>query len=194
MEQQSVDNCYVLLDRLGQGGMGTVYRALNRLTGQTVALKLVGSHQHGSSSEEDDDAARTPKMALVREFQTLSSLHHPNLVEVLSYGIDEQSGPYFTMELLEKPQTILEAAQGKSTEGKVALFSQLLRSLIYVHRRGVLHRDLKPSNVLCVEDQVKLLDFGISTKHATAMEMAGTPEYMAPELLVGQPPSVASEL
>lgn len=188
-----VDNSYWLRDRLGQGGMASVYRATYRLTGESVALKLVIAERLESDEEANDDSFRL-RLALLREFQTLSSLHHPNIVDVLGYGLDEGRDPYFTMELLEQPLDIVTAAYGQPLERKVDLLVQLLRALIYVHRRGLLHRDIKPSNVLCIGTQVKVLDFGIAVASGQAEGAAGTIDYMAPELLQGQPPSVASDL
>src|SRR5207244_3213131 len=103
-------------------------------------------------------------LALAREFQTLSSLHHPNVIRVLDYGFDELAGPYFTMELLDDPRFITQEAQeqqNQSPDGKIALLAQLLRALLYVHRCGIVHRDLKPSNVLCLRGVVRLADFGL---------------------------------
>jgi serine/threonine protein kinase len=98
------------------------------------------------------------------------------------------------MELLSHPRTLLAAGTEQSLEGKAELLAQLARALVYLHRRGILHCDIKPSNVLCVVDDVKVLDFGIATKAAKSDTLAGTVEYMAPELFSGEPPSVESDL
>ncbi len=188
-----VDNSYWLRERLGQGGMASVYRAHYRLSGEAVALKVVLTERQEAGEVDPDDGFRL-RLALLREFQTLSSLHHPNIVDVLSYGLDEGRDPYFTMELLEQPLDIVTAAYGQPLARQVDLLVQLLRALTYVHRRGLLHRDIKPSNVLCVGSQVKVLDFGIAVASGQAEGAAGTIDYMAPELLQGQPPSVASDL
>lgn len=192
-EVRLVDKSYWVQERLGQGGMATVFAATYRLTGDVVALKLVAGERLESSGDTTSDGFRL-RLALVREFQTLASLHHPNIVEVLGYGIDEGRDPYFTMELLSKPQDIVEAAEGLPLEGKIDLLTQLLRALVYVHRRGLLHRDLKPSNVLCVGGQVKVLDFGIAVSANKVENIAGTLDYMAPEVLLGRSPTVASDL
>lgn len=192
---QVLDALYVLDAKLGEGGMGVVYRAHHRLDGRTVALKLVrrpesSARSRGVSSLETVQL----RLALAREFGTLSSLHHPNVVQVLDYGFDDLFGPYFTMELLEAPQTLVEAAAELPLADTLALLIQLLRSLAYLHRRGIIHRDLKPRNVMCVGGVVKVVDFGLATRSATPTSIGGTVRYMAPELWEGHSPTVASDL
>ncbi len=190
----TIDRSYHLQEQLGQGGMGTVYRAATLVNNQTIALKLVSGQLFAEQPNETHDQALSRKLALAHEFQTLASLHHPNVIRVLSYGFDEQFGSYFTMQMLDSAQNIVEACFGKSEEAQVNLIAQLLRALVYVHQRGVLHRDIKPGNVLVVDGEAKLLDFGIAVEHPENAEFGGTIEYMAPELLRGKPPSRASDL
>lgn len=196
----TLDRTYVLYERLGEGGMGTVYRASHRLTGRAVAVKLV----RGSIDEEVPSPRKRPssqttesiesRLALAREFQVLASLHHPNIVQVLDYGFDEACGPYLSMELLPSPQSIVVASCAATPATKLERLAQLLRALAYLHRRGVIHRDLKPSNVLCIEGQVKVVDFGIALSGEHERNLAGTLYYMAPEILLGAAPSIASDL
>jgi eukaryotic-like serine/threonine-protein kinase len=138
------------------------------------------------------------RLLLTQEFQTLVSVRHPNIIVVLDYGFDEGGQPYFTMELLEDARSIVVAAEGASVEQRVGLLEQVLRALVYLHRRGLVHRDLKPANVLVVDDHVKVLDFGLAVVLERAREhgqpLAGTPAYMAPELYLGFPASKASDL
>src|SRR5688572_6173582 len=95
---------YQIQGEIGQGSMGTVYRALDRLTGQAIALKEVtterGTLRFDAKQTVDDagDSISEMRMALAREFRTLASLRHPNIISVLDYGFDEGQ-PYFTMEL-----------------------------------------------------------------------------------------------
>src|SRR4051812_21003911 len=189
MAQRSTDligKRYQLLDKLGAGGMGVVYRATDRLTGQTVALKQV------IPSTIDPDTAPTIylgkessfQLALAQEFRTLASLRHPNIISVLDYGFDQTRQPYFTMDLLENAVTINEAAVGLPLAEKIDLIIQTLRALTYLHRRAILHLDLKPGNVMVTDGQVKVLDFGLSSgRNESHRETTGTLAYMAPEIM-----------
>lgn len=188
-----VDRMYVLHEKLGEGGMGTVFRATRRVGGEEVALKLVGRLPQ-TIVPEDPEVVFQLRLALAREFQTLASLHHPHVIQVLDYGFDDEFGPYFTMELLVEPKTLLAAAAGCDDETKVRMLAQLLRALAYLHRRGIVHRDVKPSNVVVSGGDVKVLDFGLATRARAGAPVAGTLAYIAPELLAGGRPSVASDL
>ncbi len=172
---------YLLLSSLGAGSMGTVYRALDRLTGRIVALKKV-------STSPDSH------LALANEFRSLASLRHPNIVTVLDYGFDAENQPYFVMELLENARTIREAARDQPLATQVGLLTQILQALAYLHRRGIVHRDLKPGNILVADGQVKLLDFGLAIGRGAVVGTAGTLAYMAPEVLMGLPADAATDL
>ncbi len=190
-------NRYRLLDEIGSGAMGTVFRAHDRLTGQRVALKRVSVPSEFLAYATRMDADEDLDLLLAREFRILSSLRHPNIISVLDYGFaDDAHQPYYTMELLDSAESFLEAAHGLDREGQIALLAQILQALAYLHRRGVLHRDLKPSNVLVQNGSVKLLDFGLSVmrEQAPTGEVAGTPNYMAPEVWQGAAPTQATDL
>lgn len=194
-ESRMIGRRYRLLDLLGEGGMGVVYRALDRLTGQTVALKKVTLGER--LDIDSTGAAGNFRLALAREFKTLATLRHPNIISVLDYGFDEERQPYFTMDLLEGAQTILQAARGTSPATKMNLLIQVLQALAYLHRRGILHRDLKPDNVQVINGQVKLVDFGLSVGRDQTHDsenIAGTLFYLAPEVMHGLAPSEASDL
>jgi hypothetical protein len=188
---------YALLDLLGEGGMGRVYRALDRVTGQTVALKCV---RFGAPIAGLTPARPGHLEALAREFRTLATLRHPNIISVLDYGFDAARRPYFTMELLPDARPLLPLAGVAPRDVQVNLLVQLLGALGYLHRRGILHRDLKPSNLLLTDSpdglQLKVLDFGLAAdfNEEGRQRVAGTLAYMAPEVLRGHAASEVSDL
>lgn len=192
MQEQTIHKRYILEKKLGKGGMGTVYGAVDRLTGEKVALKRVLSEKFLTNEE-----STTLRLRMAQEFQMLATLRHPNIIGVLDYGFDETRHPFYTMRLLEQPRTIREAAVGQPLQRRIELLLQLLQALVYVHRRGIIHRDLKPDNVLVTPDgQVKVLDFGlaIAEHREKESELVGTPAYMAPETLQGAAPTELADL
>ncbi len=200
MPAQSVDiqvvrGRYQLLEQLGEGSMGRVFRAYDRLSGETVALKRVSGPftiEPHLSSTVDDLPNTEPQVALAREFQSLASLRHPNIIGVRDYGFAD-GAPYFTMEFLEDAQNLLEAGRHRSLGDKIGLLVQMLQALVYLHRRDIVHRDLKPGNVLLAAERVRVLDFGLSVRTSEARGTVGTLNYMAPEVLYGQPAGPASD-
>jgi hypothetical protein len=178
---------YDVHERLGAGAMGEVFRATSRLTGEPVALKRLQAAPGGKPDHRR-------QLALMSEFQTSASLHHPHIVRVLDYGLDGTGRPYLAMELLENPQGLVAAGSGLPLADRVRLVLQLLQALVYLHRRGIVHRDIKPSNVLVQAGHVKLSDFGVATAAAATDNLAGTLGYMAPELLRGAAATPASDL
>ncbi len=197
-----IGNRYQLLDKLGAGGMGIVYRAADRLTGQVVALKQVisASADPRKATIILSDSDTGVQLALAQEFRTLASLRHPNIISVLDYGFDQERKAYFTMDLLEGAVSIIDAAQGLPLAQKLDLLIQVLHALTYLHRRAILHLDLKPANVMVTDGKVKVLDFGLSAGRGERHEdTSGTLAYMAPEvispdLLAGAPISDSADL
>jgi tetratricopeptide (TPR) repeat protein len=207
---------YELLDRIGAGGMGEVYRSRDRLTEEMVALKRVlrasvlspvapGSADGRKAAEHDGttvlgaatplegttDLTQMARLALASEFRVLSSLRHPNIVSVLDYGFQTDGAPFFTMRLLKDPLTIVRAARRQPLEVQLDLLFQMLYALSYLHRHGIVHRDLKPSNVLVMGRHVTVLDFGVSGLPEDTV--AGTVGFMAPEVVRGERPTPASD-
>jgi hypothetical protein len=174
---------YEVLNTLGEGGMGVVYRALDLQSGRVVSLKTA----HGGA---------TASAAVLREFQILSELQHPHLLEVLDYGVDPHSGPFLVSALYEHGRDLLAASASASLSDRLELIAQLGDALAHLHAHGVLHRDLKPANVVVVDGHVRLLDFGISAVEddVTGAPRAGTPGFLAPEVRTGGACSRASDL
>ncbi len=195
--QTIINNRYKIEAKLGEGGMGSVYRATDRLTGNTVAVKRVTTPGEqlilGSMAQTSDY-----RLALAQEFRILASLRHPNIISVLDYGFDVTKQPFFTMELLDDALTVTDYGRSRSYEQKVDLVTQILQAIAYLHRHGIIHRDLKPDNTLVFNNQVKVLDFGlaIAREHMQVEDqLVGTIAYMAPEILFqNSPQNEASDL
>ena len=166
---------YEVLETLGTGGMGVVYRVFDHVTGQQRALKRL----HAPAADPQRVAA------LEREYQTLASLDHPRIIQVYDYGIEEH-GPYYTMELLE-PTDARDAAPLPLTAA-CACLRDVATSLALLHARGLIHRDLSPTNIRKASDgRWKLHDFGALTTFGPSSVVVGTPPAIAPEVLAGEP-------
>jgi len=170
---------YEILHRLGEGGMGVVYKARQLRLNRLVALKMISAGAHASHTQRD---------AFRVEAEAIARFQHPNIVQV--YETSEQDGlPYFSMEyvgggslaqrLKREPLPPKQAAE---------LIETLARGMHYAHQRNIVHRDLKPGNVLLTEDGVpKIADFGLvkylpqGAEEAETQAIRGTPAYMAPE-------------
>lgn len=181
---------YVVHKLLGQGGMGRVYRAHDRLTDQAVALKQVNID---SATLQGADHAEF-LAGLADEFATLAALRHPHIIEVLDYGFDAGS-PYYTMTLMQDAQPFTAVIAPDDVEALANHTRALLDALAYLHRQNILHRDLKPANVLVSPGEgLRLLDFGLAVQDESGDVGAGTILYMAPELLRGARASFQTDL
>ena len=183
---------YRLLESIGAGGMGTVYRALDERLKREVAVKLItGRLARGPNAVE----------RFRREAEFGARLAHPNIVAVFDAG----SGPrdFIVMELVDGIDvSTLVRRQGPLTAGEaVHLIAQICDALTYAHERSVVHRDVSPGNVLVrlPDLTAKLGDFGVASDVRSAPaerrpDIVGTPGYVAPELVRGAPPSPRSDL
>ncbi|MCP4362865.1 MAG: tetratricopeptide repeat protein [Chloroflexi bacterium] len=199
---QLINGRYILQQKLGEGGMGIVHRATDRLTGDIIALKQVQvpTKVLESISIPSETIRQNMQLALAREFQTLATLRHPHIISVLDYGFvqtEAEPQPFYTMTYLPEAETLLEAGAQLPVAAKLDLIQQTLQGLAYLHHRGILHRDLKPENVLVTGEQVRILDFGLARHQEEAQlekSSAGSIAYFAPELWDKQPASPASDL
>ena len=192
---------YRIEERLGAGGMGTVYRANQEVVNRAVALKVL----HGQSALDEREVAR-----FRQEARAVASLRHPHTVSLIDYGETEDGVFYLVMELVEG-RTLREVLSNEAPlplSRAIHILSQMAESLAEAHAGGIVHRDLKPSNVLLTEivgrrDFVKVVDFGIAKvtgPAAAPMRLTGTglaigsPRFMSPEQVAAMPVSPRSDL
>jgi CHASE1-domain containing sensor protein len=183
---------YTLVEKLGEGGMGTVYRAHHALLRRPTAVKLL-------------HPLRRDATALARfesEVQLTSSLTHPNTVVVYDYGHTPEGLFYYAMEYIDgiTLQELVDIDGGQAPERMVSILMQICAALAEAHAIGLVHRDIKPANIMLCQrggiwDFVKVLDFGLAkdlsvagTAHLSqSTELLGTPLYLAPEAVLGRP-------
>lgn len=167
-----------MLEQLGSGGMGTVYRAHDSTLKRDVAVKMLSELGLGTEGRD----------RLLNEAQAIAQLSHPNIVSVFDAG--EQDGtPFIVMEVIKGAS--LHERPPKDMVGIASMAAQVCAALQHAHSHGVVHRDLKPENVLISEDgTAKLMDFGIARSVASRMttegEIVGTVFYLAPEIALGK--------
>jgi serine/threonine protein kinase len=186
---------YKVMQFLGEGGMGTVYRVEHSVLGRQYALKVLRARV----VERDKDAAEN----FVREARTAARVHHPNIVDVFDFGYVPDGRPYFVMELLEGESLAEKVGRGPLPPAEVVTITrQLATALAAAHDRGVIHADVTPNNVLVVggEDiHVKLVDFGLAKLAGEGLRdenpefVLGTPAYISPEQLRGLAPTDRSD-
>jgi eukaryotic-like serine/threonine-protein kinase len=184
-----LDRRFRVLERLGTGGMATVYRGVQVSLDRPVAIKVI----RGDLLEDPAIVQR-----FVREARLLTSINHPNIVSVYDVGHTASGMLYIVMELVRGATLESELLRGRfAAERAREIAGQLCDALAATHEHGIVHRDLKPANIMLLEapglhDIVKVLDFGLATSLATSRPASrltvagmvmGTPRYMAPETI-----------
>ncbi len=188
-----IDDRFDVLEVLGKGGMGTVYKVRDREVGSIFALKLL--HQNLQS-----DPAVLKRFE--QEAKAAEQLDHPNLVPTYSHGVTSSGEPYLLIEYVEGETLakIIEREGALDADRAIALFEQICSALSYAHDKKIIHRDIKPANIIISktpggDDVIRVVDFGIaktitevdrSTRNLTQTgEVFGSPHYMSPEQCLG---------
>jgi serine/threonine-protein kinase len=188
---------YHLIDLLGRGGMGEVWRARHRLLKSSAAIKLVRPELLGASSEA---SASEMVRRFEREAQATAALSSPHTIRVFDFGVTADRTFYYVMELLtgRDLQTLIRDFGPAPADRAMYLLRQVCASLAEAHASGLVHRDITPANIYVCRmgleyDFIKVLDFGLVTSSDRSMEQtlltgghttAGTPAFMAPEIIL----------
>jgi serine/threonine-protein kinase len=171
---------YELLEEIGRGGMGVVYRARHRSLNADVAVKMIRSSQLATSEEV---------RRFYQEARAAAGLHHSHIVKVHDVG-ECEGQHYLTMDLVDGPTLVELTRDGRPAEPERAaeVMADVTRAVAYLHSKGIIHRDLKPSNILLNSEGVPhVTDFGLAkllsddSRQTTTGTIIGTPSYMAPE-------------
>jgi serine/threonine-protein kinase len=182
---------YEILEEIGRGGFGVVYKARDTTLDRLVALKVL----HPQLTVDPKFVQR-----FHQEARTAAGFQHPHIVTIHEVG-EEAGQHYLAMALLPGRTLDRQLAEGQlPVERTVSIVEQVARALDAIHEKGLVHRDVKPGNVMVDESgQATLLDFGIvraaeGTRLTTTMAVLGTPEYMSPELAEGEEPDACSDI
>jgi serine/threonine-protein kinase len=180
---------YKIVGELGRGAMGVVYHAIDPNIGRPVAIKTI--HFGGGRKPEEQNRLRE---RLFREARSAGILSHPGIVTI--YDVEQQGDlAYIAMEFVDGPtlDQVLSEAHPISPERMFSILGQTAVALDYAHQKGIVHRDIKPANIMIARDgTAKITDFGIAKINASDQltmtgNIVGTPHYMSPEQVQGQP-------
>jgi serine/threonine protein kinase len=185
---------YTVIEKIGRGGMGEVYLALDKSLNRKVALKVLSSDSHELSG-----------VHLFSEARSAASIDHPFVCKIYE-AIEHQGNRYICMEFVEGRTLADELKTNGALRFRdcLRLTIEICEALIAAHAQGVIHRDLKPGNIMLASNgHIKVLDFGLAkrtrplkdeTLTLSASALAGTPAYMAPEQLLGHPADIRSDI
>lgn len=187
---------YRIVATLGEGGMGTVYRGVHEALRRPVAIKFLQQKIHNN---------REMVARFEREAVTAANLRHPNIADAIDYGSLPDGTLFLVMELVDGVplRKLITPGHGLPVERVLRILEQIAAALDLAHSMGIVHRDLKPENILVFDrgserDVIKIIDFGIARINSATFETSpaaltqagaifGTPQYMAPEQVMGQP-------
>lgn len=186
---------YEVIEEVGKGAMGTVYKGKDPAIGRMVALKTIRVDKIADASEVDELRER-----LIREANAAGNLSHPNIVTIYDVG-EEGNLQYVAMEFLEG--CTLEQIIGRRLQLNFRIAAkivyQVCLALSYAHKNNIVHRDIKPANIMVMDDfRVKVMDFGIAHFESSNLTQTGiamgTPNYISPEQLQGEPVTLSSDI
>ncbi|MCK4234636.1 tetratricopeptide repeat protein, partial [candidate division WOR-3 bacterium] len=182
-----IDTRYKILSKISENNNNVLYSVSDKKTGQIIALKFL----------KNLDADHITRFR--REYFILQTLIHPNIVKVFDIGstkYQQKEHPYFTMEFVDGMQ-VNQYFKINGFKNFITLFLDILRTINFIHKKGLLHSDLKPHHILVTKNgMIKLVDFGFALfqKSKLYKEFGGTLRYIAPEILKGENPDVRSEI
>jgi serine/threonine protein kinase len=173
---------YVIINEVGQGSTGRVFLSHDPYYGRDVAIKL-----YDIANEEDEQKARVTRKMFFNEAQMMGRLQHPNILPI--YDAGEENGSYYVVtEHVHGARTLAAYCRPDNLlriDDVVEIIFKCAKGLHYAHGRGVIHRDVKPSNILTLDNDVRIIDFGIALikdSDVSRIEgIAGSPSYMSPE-------------
>ncbi len=182
---------YEIVAKIGEGGMGEVYRAHDPVLGRDVAIKIMSA---------GGDADQELRRRFLREARSAARLNHPNIVTVHDFG-EDQGKLFIAMELLEGTdlREIIANRTPLTLPVKFSLLSQVSEGLAFAHQQDIVHRDIKPGNIhVQRHGHIKVMDFGLARGSTPDMTLAGsilgTPNYMSPEQVRGEPATRRSDV
>lgn len=197
-DPKTISDRYVVVDKLGEGGMGKVYLAFDPLIDRHVAIKVL----------RFEDGAGQLLKRLQQEARAAAKLDHPGIVRALDFGLIDGRDPYLVMEYIqgESFDKVLKETQPLQLDEFQVIFSQIMSAMSHAHDKGIVHRDLKPSNILIQKDlgqiQAFVLDFGIAKILQDSMsqvrtgtgQLVGSPRYSSPEQISGTSVDARSDI